>query len=59
MDEAKIALAMPTIEKYNLILKCKNLGISLSADNMTPEELDLIHDFYSALETVRANKRGG
>ena len=58
MDEDEIALAMPTIEKYNIILKCKNLGISLSADSMTPEELDLIHEFYSTVETTRANSKG-
>lgn len=57
MDEKSIALAMPTIDKYNMILKCKNLGIMLSADCLTPEDLDLVHEFYTTIETVRS-KRG-
>jgi len=58
MSDGDISTVMPVIERYNMLMKCKNLGIAVPASSMTPEELDLVHDFYTELETVRNKKKG-
>jgi len=58
LDEDQISEVSPIIERYNILMKCKNLGIAVNANTMTPEELDLVHEFYSCIESVRANKKG-
>jgi len=58
MSASDIHLVSPIIEKYNMLMKCKNLNISVNADSFTPEELDLVHEFYSKLEEVQSKKKG-
>ena len=49
-----MSIIMPYMEMYNHIMSCKNLGLQVNADTLTPEDLDFLLHIQN--ETEKANE---
>ena len=47
----------PVLEMYNYIIACKNLNLQISADTITPEDLDLISHIQVEIDKAHDAKR--
>ena len=47
----------PILEMYNYIIACKNLGLQISADVLTPEDLNLVSHMQVEIDKAHDAKR--